>query len=231
MASLEMPSSHTMAALMINFSHPWYPQYAVDHFQNVTRNCKHRDHCKTGKMASYSPPWNWHACCKFPLQILGWSVSTVSHAGEKPTKKQFFKPNFQVWGSCTHPFPDYGYIRHETVDQEYTTMPNFTMNSKYCNPYGAKTANLQLSRDWSWSNLACYSRAIVYVYMPISSESEYSVTNEGTKVPNFIIFSTSFCGGTIQWHIKLKMGAQLKTFPYPTISKLTPWIFTKQGIS
>lgn len=101
MASLEMPSSRTMAALMINFSHPWYPQYAVDHFQNVTRNCKHRDHCKTGKMASYSPPWNWHACCKFPLQILGWSVSTVSHAGEKPTNNNFLNQIFK----CGAPVP------------------------------------------------------------------------------------------------------------------------------
>jgi len=59
----------------------------------------------------------------------------------------------------------------------------------------------------------------------ISFSSIHSVALVGRKISNFAIFSTLLlCGGCSQhcWD-KVNAGAQLQTFPYPTVTKLFPY--------
>ena len=77
-------------------------------------------------------------------------------------------------------------------------------------------------RFYRWgSNLVCYDRLTVYAYVPnFVSIGLFCRPLLATK-PIFAVFWTSAFSGVAKWQQseKVGQGAQLQTFPYPTVSK------------
>ena len=75
----------------------------------------------------------------------------------------------------------------------------------------------------------CYSRPAVYAYVPNFVSIGLFCRSLAAKNPQFLpyfaIFWTSAFSGVANWQQsdKLNTGAQLQTFPYPTVSKSFPY--------
>jgi len=100
--------------------------------------------------------------------------------------------------------------------------PKITIWGKFCHFLGAPVR----PRYWWGQNLVCYSRPTAYAYVPNFVSIGLFCPLWQRKTPIFVIFGLRHLvmtpvGSSLR---KLNTGAQLQTFPYPTVAK--PFLYS-----